>query len=253
MKKNCLTIVLNLLVVSVFAWGQTGHRVVAEVAQNHLSKKARKNLAKIMGHESLIEASTWMDNVKSDSTYDHMRSWHYVTIPDGKDYSTSEKASDGDAYETVLRMKDVLKSEESSLEEKKEAIRILTHVIGDLHQPLHVGNGQDRGGNQIKLKWFYKSSNLHRVWDSEIIDSKGFSYSELALLIDHPNESTEVNSTSNMNVWLAEAVALRPQIYNLGEGESLSYEYMYYNWETVKEQLLKGGLRLATVLNEVLG
>lgn len=253
MRKLILIAGFALFSSQVFGWGQTGHRTVAKVAENHLNKKAQKALFQIMGHESLVEASTWMDNIKSDSSYDYARSWHYVTIPDGETYESSEKNEKGDAYEAINRMKKIIKDENSTIIEKREAIRMLVHLIGDFHQPLHVGNGTDRGGNQVKVKWFSSPSNLHRIWDSEIIESKGFSYSELAELIDHPEEDDTPYYNTDMNIWVAEAVALRPQVYASSDQERLSYRYMYNNWDTVKDQLLKGGLRLATVLNELLG
>jgi len=234
------------------AWGQTGHRTVAQIAQNHLTKKAKKKIAKIMGHESLVEASTWMDNIKSDDAYDHTHSWHYVTVPDGQTYANSEKNEKGDAYECVERMIETLKDDTKSYAEKKDALRMLVHVVGDFHQPLHVGKGDDRGGNDVKIKWFYSSSNLHSIWDSKMIDSKNFSYSELALMIDHPSNEDEQKMTSTeLNVWVSEAQALRTQIYYIGEKDYLSYEYLYKNWPTVKEQLYKGGRRLAAILNEL--
>ena len=115
MKKSILTYsLIFVFYLSAFSWGQTGHRVVGQIAQNHLSKKAKKELASIMGHESLVEASTWMDNIKSDKSYNHMRSWHYVTIPDGETYASSEKSDKGDAYEAIDRMVKILKDETKS-------------------------------------------------------------------------------------------------------------------------------------------
>ncbi len=252
MKKLANTFFLCVLSITVFGWGQTGHRVVAEIAQQNLSKKAKAELSKIMGHESLVEASTWMDNVKSDSAYDHTHSWHYVGIPDSKSYADIEKSDKGDAYECIQRMKEILKSEDAKLEQKKEAIRMLTHLIGDFHQPLHVGNGTDRGGNSVKIKWFYSKSNLHRIWDSGMIDRKQLSYTELAKMIHHKDNIQLPNlKSTNLDVWVAENQALRPQIYTFEDPENLSYDYMYKNWPTVKMQLLKGGIRLAEVLNEI--
>ena len=147
----------------------------------------------------------------------------------------------------------IIKNKEASKAEKIEAIRMLTHLVGDVHQPLHVGNGEDRGGNSVKIKWFYQNSNLHRIWDSGMIDSKQFSYSELAGLIDHVSESTKVQlQKDSLDVWVKEAMDLRPQIYDIEGEENLSYEYQYKNWATVKDQLMKAGIRLAGILNEAL-
>lgn len=248
-KLTLLSTSIFILNFTLLAWGQTGHRVVGKIAQNHLSKKAKKELAIIMGHESLVQASTWMDNIKSDDQYDHMKPWHYVTIPDGQSYESSEKSEKGDAFEAIDRMVAILKDDNKSIAEKRNAVAILTHLIGDIHQPLHVGNGKDRGGNDVKIKWFYDKSNLHRIWDSGIIDSKQLSYSELAEMIDHKVDNSAVKSIDK-NQWIKEAMELRPQIYATEDKEYLSYEYLYINWPTVKEQLYKGGVRLAMVLNE---
>ena len=177
-----------LISPAVFGWGQNGHRAIGQVAENHLSRKAKKEIRKILGDESLAMASTWMDEIRSDSTYDHTHSWHWVTIPDGETYHDTEKNPEGDLIEATLRMIDSLESKTATMEEKKKYLRYLIHLIGDLHQPLHVGRGDDRGGNTVKIKWFYDNSNLHRIWDSEMIDDKQLSYTEIVAAIDHPSK-----------------------------------------------------------------
>ena len=150
---------LFLLGVStnLLAWGQTGHRAVGQVAENHLTKKAKKNIKKLLGNESLALASTWMDEIKSDSTYDYANEWHWVTIGDGETYAESEKNPNGDVVEAIERMKQILKSDTASNQNKVRALKFLAHLVGDIHQPLHVGRGDDRGGNNLKVKWFRSS------------------------------------------------------------------------------------------------
>ncbi|MBL4708831.1 MAG: S1/P1 nuclease [Flavobacteriales bacterium] len=253
MKKISLLTIAVGFTIAAFAWGQTGHRTVGKVAENHLSKKAKVALKEIMGHESLVEASTWMDEIKSDQSFKYANPWHYVAIPEGQTYATAEHAKGGDSYEAIGRMIAILKNPEAKTEEKRNAVRMLVHLVGDFHQPLHVGNGEDRGGNQVKIKWFYKDSNLHRIWDSGMIDDKNLGYSELAEMIDHPKSSNESLYSTDLNVWVSEAVALRPQIYDTGGKDNLTYEYAYKNWATVKNQLFKGGVRLAQILNDIYG
>lgn len=246
----CALISSNLL----FGWGQTGHRAIGQVATEHLSKKARKNIEKLMGSESLAIASIWMDEVRSDSTYDHTHDWHWVTIPDGMHYTDTEKNPDGDVVEAIGRMKNILLDDSATDSAKVVALRFLVHMVGDMHQPLHVGNGEDRGGNSVKVKWFYQSSNLHRVWDSEIIDSKQLSYTELAMAVNHPtNDQIEEWSKGSVEDWAHEAMTYRPQVYNTGDTEKMGYLYMYQNWDLVQLQIEKAGVRLAVMLNEIFG
>lgn len=146
------------------AWGPTGHRTIGAIAENHLSKKARKAVQRILGDESLAIAGNWMDDVRSDDVYDQTHDWHWVTIPDGSTYEVSAKNPDGHVVEAVERMKMLLRSDTATASTKRTALRFLIHLVGDMHQPLHVGRGDDKGGNDFQLTWFKKGTNLHRVW-----------------------------------------------------------------------------------------
>lgn len=236
------------------AWGQTGHRVVGEIAQQHLSKKAQKKINELLNGESLAIASNWMDEIKSDSAYDHTHDWHWVTIPEGENYEGTDKNPHGDLVETIGRMCSILKDEDQPREERVKALRMLVHLVGDLHQPLHVGTGTDKGGNDVKVEFFYQKSNLHRVWDSEIIDHKQLSYTELAESLDRaPKDQVARWQKGSVADWAEEAMHYRPQVYDLNGKSYVSYEYVYENWDLMQQQLLKGGIRLAEVLNGIFG
>lgn len=248
------TVLLLLLfgyTAQVLAWGPTGHRAIGAIAEKHLTKKARKAVQRILGTEDLAIASTWMDDVRSDDAYDHTHDWHWVTIADGSTYAAMEKNPDGDVVETIGRMRGLLLSDTATAAHKREALRTLVHLIGDMHQPLHVGRGDDKGGNDFQVQWFKKGSNLHRVWDSEMIERKDLSYTELAASLDHATASEiaswQAGSTAQ---WAEEALQYRARIYPAESGTDLGYEYLYQNWSLVEQQLLKGGIRLAGVLNE---
>jgi hypothetical protein len=238
-----------------FGWGQTGHRVIGEVAQAHLNRKAQKAVNKLLEGSSLAAVSTYMDEIKSDDKYDYTHDWHWVTIPSGETYPETEKNPDGDAVEAINRMKKVLADETKTQAERAKALKFLVHLVGDLHQPLHVGNGLDRGGNNVKVKWFGKSSNLHRVWDSEMLRSRDFAYSELSeeLLGTLNKKTKEEWSRGATEDWAHEAMQYREQVYNTGNTERMGYRYTYKNWDLLTQQLAKGGVRLAAILNQILG
>lgn len=254
MKYFLALVVTFSTITSAFAWGQTGHRAIGAIAENHLSKKAKKQMEKLLGKESLAMASTWMDEIRSDDAYDYTHDWHWVTIPYGTTYAETQKNPDGDLIEAIERMKCTLKSDTASSESKTKALRFLVHLVGDLHQPLHVGNGTDKGGNDVKVKFFWEKSNLHRVWDSGLIEGKELSFSELTSELDRADkEDIERWQKGSVVDWAVDAQALHPQVYDFEDAEKLGYEYSYQNWPLVQQQLLKGGLRLAAVLNEVFG
>src|SRR5258708_5846190 len=185
MKK--ILVLFCLITVQSFAWGPTGHRATGQIAERYLNAKAKKKIRLLLGQQTLALASTWMDEVRSDSTYNYMADWHWVTVQTGMTYEESAKNPNGDVIMTLERVIQELKSHRLTLQEEIERIRILVHLVGDIHQPLHVGCCDDQGGNKVKVKWFGRDSNLHRIWDNDMIDDSKFSYTELADAITKPD------------------------------------------------------------------
>ncbi len=235
-------------------WGQNGHRIVGDIAANYLTPEAREAVDSILGPTSMAIASTWMDRIKSDPAYDHTHDWHWVTIPNNKTYAETEKNPNGDLINSLRTIIHELKSQSLSAEEETKKLKMLIHLMGDIHQPLHVGNGKDRGGNETKVEWFYDESNLHRVWDTEMIDDTKLSYTEFSTAINHPTEE-QINKWQDSKVidWARESKQLRDQVYDLPEDHQIGYEYQYKNRDLLDRRLLKAGVRLAGVLNEIYG
>jgi hypothetical protein len=235
-------------------WGQNGHRVVGDIATDYLTPEAQKEIDRVLGHESMAIASTWMDDIKSDPAYDHTHDWHWVTIPNGMTYEEMEKNPNGDLINTIQTFTEELKSGSLSVKEEKKKLRMLIHLVGDIHQPLHVGNGEDRGGNATEVEWFYEDSNIHRVWDSQMIGYTKLSYTEFSAAINHPSEK-QIERWQNTDVldWAYEVMELREQVYDLPKDREIGYKYQYKNRDLLDRQLLKAGVRLAGVLNEIYG
>ncbi|MFY0688313.1 MAG: S1/P1 nuclease [Cyclobacteriaceae bacterium] len=253
--KRILLIALAILVVqSAFAWGQTGHRIVGKIAENHLSKKALKHISQILGTESLAEVANYMDFIKSDKQYRHLSPWHYCTIPNGKTYHEAGIPEEGDAIQAIDQFIQELKSKRFSMEDEAFALKCLIHLIGDIHQPLHVGNGIDKGGNDVKVEYFWNSSNLHRVWDSGIIDGQQYAYSEYVDWIDHV-EKPKIFEWQNTSIldWANESKSVRAQVYDFPENGKLNYQYNFNNIALVNQRLRQAGIRLAGVLNDIYG
>ena len=134
------------------------------------------------------------------------------------------------------------------------ALRFIIHIVGDLAQPLHNGNGTDRGGNDLKVTWFGKPTNLHSVWDSLLVDDEQLSYSEMATWLNARITPADVKawSSADPKVWMADSVTVRDQVYPPSGDTALSYRYVYENTPRMERQLEKGGVRLAAYLNNVL-
>lgn len=243
-----------------FSWGVTGHRVVGAIAQKHLSKKAKKQLRQLIGKETLQQWANWPDFIKSDTTATWTKAgpWHYVNVPGNLDrdaFMTALKNLKGEnLYTQIKAMTEQLKNESLSPAERQVALRFLIHFIGDLHQPLHVGREADQGGNRIKVTWFDKETNLHSLWDNSLVDFQQYSYSEYAKTLDILSEEEEnVLENSSLEDWFYDSYVLANKVYASTPADGkLSYKYNYIFKEDLDRQLLKGGLRLAKLLNDAL-
>lgn len=255
MKKSLLILFLftQVICAKVPVWGPTGHRVVGEVAELYLKKSTKRKLNKLLNGSGLALVSTYADEIKSDKRFKAFDTWHYVNVPPGEEYNEQNKSKYGDIVVGIEKCKSVLKDKNTSKEDKIFYLKLLVHFIGDLHQPLHLGRAKDKGGNDIQVNWFGKGTNLHRVWDSDMINHYRMSYTELALNLPKPDkEEMEQMQEGVLLDWVNESRLLAKTVYTTAQpGQKLSYDYMYDNFETVKEQLLKGGVRLAKVLNEI--
>ncbi|MFZ6010134.1 MAG: S1/P1 nuclease [Bacteroidota bacterium] len=253
MKRFVTTAVAFLVTLTSFGWGATGHRATGLIAEKLLNKKARKAIERILKGQSLAIASTWMDDIRSDSLYDHTKDWHWVTIPTGQTYEQSAKNPNGDVIQTIERIIAELKSKKFSGKEEAERLKMLIHLIGDIHQPLHVSQRDDRGGNAVKVMWFREETNIHRVWDSDMIDESKLSYTELAESLEKPTEAQiKAWQKASVREWAAESRSYDKQVYDIGKGK-LGYEYSYVNFPTVRLRLEQAGVRLAGVLNDIYG
>jgi hypothetical protein len=255
MRKRLVLLTLSFfLVSSAFGWGQIGHRVVGYIAQQNLSPEVEARVMDVLQGHSLAEASTWMDEIRSDDAYDYTSTWHWVTIPDGMRYAETEKNPDGDALGKTKEILSALKADTLSAETERNYVRFLVHLVGDLHQPLHVGDGTDRGGNEATVVWFGEPSNLHRVWDSEMIDSKQLGFLELTRFIGPASDSAKAAwRSAPPAAWAHESMTYRDLVYDLPQDREIGYEYMYRTFGVVKQRLHQAGVRLAAVLTDVYG
>ena len=234
-------------------WGATGHRVIGKIADDYLCGKAKRNIKKLLKNKSLAFASTFGDEIKSDRRYREFYTWHFINMPLDSNYEASKKHPDGDLVTSIEYCKKIIKDENSSDDDKAFYLKLLIHLVGDLHQPMHVGLREDKCGNDFKLQWFYEDSNLHRVWDTQMINNYGMSYSELAAEADVLSK-TQIKAMQKGSIidWVNETHALTRKVYASAEpDENLRYRYSYNHFTTVRSQLQLSGVRLAKILNDL--
>jgi hypothetical protein len=279
------TVLLLTLAPSAHAWGPTGHRVVAEIAQRHLTPAAQAKVSSLLNGRTLADVANWPDDLRSDPRFDKYKPLHFATVKDGlASYRDAEKARCGDlvvaidAFTAFLRTgsreslysvkaladksdgtgPNACNPQETEPLTQAEALSFLVHLMGDLHQPLHVG-GLDLGGNKVSVNWMDRwKSNLHSTWDDEMVDFERLDYTQYARFLDHASEAETVGwVTGNTISFADEAVAMRPKLYVFPDDSGkpvvhmISYKYIGAQRERMRQQLLKGGLRLAAILNTI--
>ena len=234
-------------------WGATGHRTVGQIADKYLKGKTKRKIAELLDGQSLAMVSTFGDDIKSDKRYAEFYTWHYINMPFDVDYQDSEKNPDGDLVSGIEKCQFVILDENSSEADKIFYLKLLVHLVGDLHQPMHVGRKEDKGGNTVQVQWFGNGTNLHSVWDSKMINQFGMSYTELAANAAEvtKDEVKEIQS-GTLEDWVNDTHKFSVVVYETAtKGENLSYEYMYQNFGLTQSQLQKGGIRLAKLLNDL--
>lgn len=244
---------------NVLAWGTIGHRVIAEIAQRNLDSVATANVNEILDNQCLAYWSNWPDYIKSDTlnTWRHTYVWHYVNAPanmNKSDFITYLKQiKEDNVYSEIPKLEKILKSFTSSKEDKKYALAFLIHLVGDMHQPMHTGRPDDKGGNTIKVSWFGRETNLHSIWDSQLVDYEKYSYTEYATVLNVLTDEQKAElQEGELNDWMFDSHQIANRVYDITpNGAQLSYDYNFIVRPIVDNQLQKGGLRLAKILNNL--
>lgn len=257
-KKIIIVFALIYLPISAHAWGVLGHRIVGEIADNYISSKTRKAIRQILGSESIAMSANWADFIKSDTSYNYLNTWHYVNLPENLNqpavFNFLDQEKSPNIYNKLKEMITILKNSESTKSQKTLALRMIIHLVGDLHQPMHTARKEDLGGNRVFVTWFGEKSNLHRVWDENLIDFQQLSYTEYAKAINHVSrEQLTIWQSSSLKDCVYESYQICNKVYATGvkNEDKLSYKYNFDWISTVNEQLLKGGVRLAKILNDI--
>lgn len=263
--KNLLKLVLACALLLqhewVSAWGMTGHRVIAEIAENHLNRKARKNIHKIIGNQKLAYWSNWADFIKSDPdpALNSTGTYHFLNTEGNLDFERFTAAlsasPENNLYKAYLRIKNEVQRNNLSLKEQQQHLYFIVHLLADAHQPMHVSRAEDLGGNKIEVDFFGKKANIHRVWDSDLIDNEKYSYTEYARVLDIYDQSYYKQFTdTTFEQWLYESHQLANEIYDdVAQNANLRYEYIYRFKYPMEACLLKAGVRLAKELNDIYG
>ena len=251
---------------SAYGWGSKGHDVVAAIAEQHLTPKAKKQISKLLDGKSIVYYSSWMDNIQNspywENGYNKTKTWHYANVDEGLTYQTMTKNPDGDVVSGLEMLTKEMTENYDNLTDsmRVDYLKMIVHMVGDLHCPMHAGRLSDRGGNGTKVMWFRNETSLHSVWDSKIVESaRKWHYTEWTEQLDRKSRKFKKEvmkgSYEEWFNWTVEnAASIYEYVESLNqENPNLSYQFVYDFSPLLEDRLLVAGYRLAYVLNTIFG
>lgn len=255
-----------LMPAQCWAWGAEGHRIVAAIAADELTPAARRQVAELLGTDDaaagMVAVSTWADEIRRQRP--NTAPWHFVDIPaQSAGYDPRRDCQrDECVVAQIERDARIVGDRQLAAAVRAEALRFLIHFIGDVHQPLHDADNGDRGGNRVQVVLGRRHTNLHAVWDVDIVRALGRDPEEVAARLENEITPAEKRawSAGNATQWANEAHQIaRTEIYGpiIGHGGTdapivLTLQYARQESSIAAQQLEKAGVRLAAALNTVL-
>jgi len=261
--RRLLAVIVLLVPSSLFAWGRLGHAVVADIAQQNLDDTASAEVDRLLGGKSLASISSVPDQIRDKRP--ETGPWHFADIPITRDYDESQDCVDTNCVvDQIKAAQKTLADRSKSDADRKDALIFLTHLVGDVHQPLHCAtrlmhNGKsDKGGNLVIVHINGDTEKLHRVWDSTLLEQEELNEQDLVDFLTGDvigsRDPAEL-AAGTVEEWAAQSHQLaHDNAYGkLPKSNRINDAYLEDNTKVIDEQLLKGGLRLARLLNEALG
>jgi hypothetical protein len=252
--KKLLSIAFLCTSLLSWGWGQKGHDVTAYIAEQHITAKTKAAVDSLLEGKSMVYWANWLDNASHTKEYAYSKTWHYKNIDEGVRYEEAPANPSGDAVTAIKSRIEILNDANASFADKQLALKMLVHIMGDLHQPMHMGHATDLGGNRCKVKYFGHENLLHTIWDTNLVESAHkWSYTEWQQQIDRvcPKGEAEITAGS-IDDWAKETVTICTDVYKaMPEGATVSYNEVATWAPIIEQQLVRGGLRLAYLLNSI--
>jgi hypothetical protein len=240
------------------AWGEEGHTAIGVLAIDQLQPAVRSELENIIGPldgQAMLEACNWPDVIRETEEWAWTAPRHYVNIPRGEtSYMESRDCPEQlCATQAIKYFAAELANHKASREQRWQAFAWLCHLAGDLHQPLHAGFADDRGGNNFEIVYKGEEMNLHTLWDHELIERHAGSWQDLVKRLNAlPKVQVGDNWSPEMvNQWTNESHKLAEQaVYPASK--TIDDRYEKQSWELIQQRISTAASRLALMINSVL-
>ena len=254
----CFIMLFNSL--SALAWGPMGHDVVAAIAEQNLTRKAKKNLDKLLGGHSIVYYSSWMDNIQNspywNDGYNQTKTWHYANVDKGHTYQTMPKNEKGDVVTALTKLTWELTENDANLTDsmRVDYVKMIVHMMGDMHCPMHIVYLPDNvNKGHYFVYWKGKQQKMHVIWDGRIFDDYyKWGFLDMAYLVDTatPEQIAEITKGTVYDYASNSARDSWPVVSQYVEGDPLPKSYATDVRSILFSQLRNGGYRLAAIFNE---
>lgn len=252
-----LLILASLCLVILGSWGYSGHKTIGLIASNYLNVSAKKEIKSLLGDTSIADACTWADDARKNPKFRHTAKWHFLNLPVGLNFvqfkQTLDTLKKNNIYHALIAQMQKLQQKSTSRQEKAIALKFVMHLVGDLHQPMHVSRAEDKGGNTVQLNFANKGTNLHSLWDSKLLAYTGLNEEEMAEKCKNiPPQLVRKWQSDPIIQWIWESYQISSALYTeVADMKSRKIDRPYYDKHipTIEKRLQQASVRLAGLLN----
>jgi nuclease S1 len=247
---------------SALAWGPQGHRVIARVAEERLTPAAKAAIKELLHPgDTLPDVAGWADKEGHDAV-PGSASWHYINVPIGDArFDPKLIRNENNVVVKIKHYRKILADKSQPKQERQRALLFLVHFVSDIHQPLHVGDNNDHGGNDTQIQFFTEGTNLHKLWDSDLIHKIGGNDQAWVHRVEQDIKPDFVKEWSKGSVddWANETLQVAKLAYRplddapkvIPRGFKLDEAYVKRAEPILKEQMARASVRLANELNAI--
>lgn len=243
-------------------WGWDAHKMVCAIAWWDMKESTRQAVQMMLdtdaGYDRFMESCLWADDVRGRlPEYDRWTTAHYVNLPRGASEFVLERdcADTFCVVEGLLESRETLRDTSRPEKERLDALKFLSHFVGDIHQPMHAGYADDRGGNDTRVTLFGRDTNLHATWDYGLLEQSNMPWIDYAshLYFQISSDNRADWASDDPAVWSEESFdILLEGAYDIGDG-TIGEPYYEQNIDFVELRIQQASVRLADQLDEIFG
>jgi nuclease S1 len=247
---------------TAFAWGPQAHRVIARVAEERLSAPAKAAIRELLiPPDTLPDVAGWADKEGHDAVPGSAK-WHFINVPIGDARFDARLIRDeNNVVVKIKQYRKILSDRSKPKNERQRALLFLVHFVSDIHQPLHVGDHNDHGGNDTQIRFFDEGTNLHKLWDSDLIHRIGGNDHAWVSRVEREitPETIKEWSKGSVDDWADECLQVAKLAYRplddapkiIPRGYTLGESYLVRAEPILKKQMARASVRLANELNAI--